>query len=76
MYGKKLQNPGFYEGAMFVIKLLYNKVIHYAPKRNEEPAPILTKVDPLEGVTAFAQGMKKGKNYGQESSAETETVEV
>jgi len=75
LWGKKLRNPGFYEGAMFILRLLYTKVVRYVPKKTTEPTIVKTISDPIEGVEAFENGLKD-IIHGKESDAESETSQI
>lgn len=76
LYGHKLRGPGFYEGAMFILKIFYTKVGGYVPKSTITKPEVKTTInDPISEVEAFEQGFKE-KDNGQEKFSEGESGEV
>lgn len=74
MYGQKLRGPGFYEGAMFILKLLYVKTCRYVPKKSYDLPGTKNINDPAKEVLAFTQGIRE--KYAQESRTKTKADEV
>ncbi len=77
LYGKKLRNPGFYEGAMFILRLFYTKVNRYVPQKitptGETNKP---SIDPLAEVEAFEKGFKEKDNGQKDSVPQSQGSEV